>query len=156
MNDNYDLKNVIKFILIVSVIALLFYFVTVIVLKNKKVKTYDTTSEPAVIQYNEIIIGDMFNQKENEYYILLKENDDFYLDLYDSYVSSYASKENSLKVYTVDLNSAFNKKYLSDESNFDKDSFKVKNTTLIKINNKNIVETYEDSNSIIDALKLLQ
>lgn len=156
MNDNYDLKNIIKFILIVSVIALLFYFITVVVLKNKKSETYDISSEPAVIQYNEIIIGDMFNQKESEYYVLLKENEDFYLDLYDTYISTYTGKENSLKVYTVDLSNAFNKKYLAEENNLDKENFKIKSTALIKINNKNIVETYEDNNSIIEALKLLQ
>lgn len=156
MSDNYDLKNIIKFILIVSIIALIFYLITVVVLKNKKSNTYDISSEPAVIQYSEIIIGDMFNQKENEYYVLLKENNDFYLDLYDTYISSYTGQENSLKVYTVDLNNAFNKKYLSEESNFNKDNFKVKNTTLIKMNNKNIIETYEGSDSIIEALKLLQ
>ena len=156
MNDNYDLKNIIKFILIVSIIALIFYLITVVVLNNKKSDTYDISSEPAVIQYSEIIIGDMFNQKENEYYVLLKENDDFYLDLYDTYISTYTGKENSLKVYTVDLNNAFNKKYLSEESNFDKGNFKIKDTTLIKINNTNIVETYENSNSILETLKLLQ
>lgn len=156
MNDNYDLRNIIKFILIVAIISLLFYFITVIVLKNKKGKTYDVNSEPSVIQYNEIIIGDMFNQKESEYYVLLEEKDDFYLELYNTYITSYKGKENSLKVYTVDLNNAFNKKYLADVNNFDKENFKIKNTALIKINNKNIVEKYEDSNSIIEFFKSVQ
>ena len=62
MNGNYDLKTILKFIIIVLIIAIAFYFITILV--SKKETSTKTTSEKAVIQYEEIIIGNMFEQKE--------------------------------------------------------------------------------------------
>lgn len=150
MNGNYDLKTILKFIIIVLIIAIAFYFITILV--SKKETSTKTTSEEAVIQYEEIIIGNMFEQKE-EYYVLLKKADDPYLSYYETNITNYKSKDDALKVYTVDLSSAFNKKYISDTNNIEKDNFKINSTVLLKIKNKEIVESYENNTEIMNQLK---
>ena len=151
MNGNYDLKTILKFIIIVLIIAIAFYFITI--LGSKKETSPKTTSEEAIIQYEEIIIGNMFEQKEEEYYVLLKKADDPYISYYETNITNYKSKDDALKVYTVDLSSAFNKKYISDTNNIEKDNFKINSTVLLKIKNKEIVESYENNTEIMNQLK---
>jgi uncharacterized protein YktA (UPF0223 family) len=70
-------------------------------------------------------------------------------------ISTYSELKNSLKVYTVDLSDAFNKKYVSDESNFNDEYPIFKETTILKIENKKITETYEGEEQISAILNIL-
>ena len=151
MNGNYDVKSIVKFIIIVLLVAAIFYLITIFV-ANKNTTTSNKKTEEAIIQYEEIIIGNMYNQRETEYYVLLKDENDPYISYYETYLTNYKSKDDALKVYYVDLSSAFNKKYLSDSNNIEKDNFKINSTVLIKIKDKNILESYQNSEEITEAL----
>lgn len=151
MQEN-EIGKLIKIILIVTVIFGVFYVITVLVSKEKT-PTYQSTPTPSVIQYDEIILGDLFEQNENTYYVLIGQRDDQYLNLFNSLLNEYQTKKDSYPVYTVDLGVAFNKKYVSDTSSFEKNNLKVKGTTLIRIENKEIVEHYEASETILNKLK---
>lgn len=152
MNEKYDLRSIIKFIVIVLIVVMIFYFITIFVTDNKTSST-ESKSEEAIIQYEEIIIGNMYDQKEDEYYVLLKDEKDPYISYYETNITNYKSKDDALNVYYVNLSSAFNKKYISDENNIIKDDFKIKSTVLIKIKDKDISEVYQNNSEIMDALK---
>ena len=147
-NDEY--RKLIILIIIIASVFIVFYVLTTLFTKKDKDSIFKNDLNPSEIQYQEIIIGSMFD-KDGEYYVLLIEDNDQYKELYDSYITSI----NKNKIYTVDLANAFNKQYVSDEYSYDEDNFKVKGTVLLKINNHNIKAHFTDKSEIITELKKL-
>lgn len=152
MNEKYDIQTIVKYIIIVLVIVGVFYVITIFVSDNKQ-QTKSNESEEAIIQYETILISDIFNQTENEYYVLIKDNKDVSVDSYLSTITTYKSKENATKFYYSDLNSAFNKKYIGEINSFEKENFKIKTTVLLKIKDKEINEYYQTKDEISNKLQ---
>lgn len=149
-SDEY--KKLITLILIIVAVFALVYGATVLFTSKKnKDNIFKNDLNPSEIQYKEIIIGNMFD-KDGEYYVLLLEKDEPYKESFDSYINS-VKQDN--KVYTVDLSSAFNKEYISDENSYDEEDFKVKGTVLVKIDDHKIVDHYEDKSEILEKLDSL-
>ena len=156
-NDSSDeIGKLLKIILIVTGIMILFYGITVLV--TKKVNAVKTaklgkSSSSATIQYDKIIIGSML-KFDGEYYVLIEKDDDEHLGEYDTLLKAIAANDESLKVYTADLNSSFNEKYLSNENNYDSDldKFKVTGTTLVHVKDKKIEDCFDNYDSIKEKL----
>ena len=91
-----------------------------------------------------------YKKKEKEINEHLTKFINRYKDIFDSYVTTLKEKT---KIYTVDLSSAFNKKYIGDDYSYNKDDFKTKGTLLVKIENNEITEHYEVKDDIINKLK---
>lgn len=148
--------NYIKIILIILVIVCVFSLITSFVTNKKNSKT---NSNEVTIQYKEIISGNILNVSNDEYYVLLEFENDDYNTLYETYLTNYASKENALPYYKVDMSKGFNKSYIStDKPNLDTDissELKFTETTLLKIKSKKIVEKYYTNDTIIKALEQL-
>lgn len=148
--------NYIKIILIILVIVCVFSLITSFVTNKKNNKT---DSNEVTIQYKEIIAGNILNVSNDEYYVLLEFENDDYNTLYETYLTNYASKENALPYYKVDMSKGFNKSYIStDKPNLDTDissELKFTETTLLKIKSKKIVEKYYTNDTIIKALEQL-
>lgn len=138
------------FILIVIAVFGCFYGLTNLIIKNKSTETAINEESEAIIQYEEIIVGDMYNQKEESYYVLVEMMDDADISTYESKKEEYMALENSLKVYTIDLSSAFNKKYVGEESNFESKYPIFSQSALLKITSGEIVEKYEGQEEIIN------
>lgn len=158
MEDKYNIKQMIIFILIIVITLGIFYGITILVTKNKKTTTDDapsTTNEDVSIDYDTILAQNIFNQSEDSYYVLASFNDDENLSTYKDSIDKYKAKENSLKVYEIDLDSAFNKNYVSDVSNFKSEYPIFSETTLLKIENGKITETYEGKSNITTNLSVL-
>lgn len=150
MNEEYNLVNLIKMIIIIVLVAFVFYGLTILITKNKKNSNQDTTNSNTNIQYNEILIGNIYDQKEEEYYVLVELSSD-YLTL-NSIITNYNSKTDKLKLYTSDLNNGFNKKYLGEKSNFENKYPTFNQSTLLKIKNKQITEYVEGIEKIQEKL----
>lgn len=148
-SESDEYKKLITLIIIITVSFLALYLITTIFTKKENDSIFKNDLDPSEIQYNEIIIGSMFDM-DGENYVLLLDKDDTYKELYTSLVTSVRDNKNI--IYTVDLSSAFNKKYISDENNYDEDDFKVSKTTLIKIENKKITSHYEEKEDIYNKL----
>jgi len=139
-----EITNLVKIVLAITAVFAIFYGITTIVTNNKEEETPETGD--IVIQYDEILLGTLFEQPETEYYVLVTKEDDSYSSMYATYLSVYESKENALKVYDVNLDNGFNKSYKAEESNINTNSLKelkFKDSTLLKIQNKTIVASYE-------------
>lgn len=149
-----EATKLVEVILILLVIFAAFYIITYWVKKSGNKKTLEQeTQENAVIQYDEILIGRLFMQKNNEYYVLIVDKED--TNNYQSYLTSYKEKENALRFYTADLGDAMNQKYKAEASNLATDditNLKVKDTTLVKIKDQKIEETLEGKTEVITKL----
>lgn len=153
MEQTYSAKQIIIIMVVILSVILVFYGITVLVSNNKNTEI-DNNSD-TVIQYEEILVGEIFKQNNSEYYILAYDgtNDG---QKYKSDINTYTTKENSIKTYYVDLTNAFNKKYVATESNFENEFPIFKESTLLKIANGSIVEVYEGdslSNKITELNK---
>lgn len=155
-DDANELKKLAKLVVIVCIVIAVFYIITYFIKNNKNTNNnVDTTEEYTEIQYDEIILGELLTRKEEIYYVLAYSFDSGYADLYNMYISY---SEGDSKIYTTNIDSVFNKKYISSESNLDITNIselRIKDVTLFKISNQQIVEYYEGRDAVIEHLKAL-
>lgn len=94
------------------------------------------------IDYQEIIVGEMFNRKNNEYYVLAYNFSDSYASYYKSLINNY-QLSNSMPFYIVDLDKKINSEYASNSLN-------INEPTLIKISDSKITDKIVGKDNIID------
>lgn len=150
MNEEYNLISLIKMIVVIIIVVFMFYGLTVLITKNKKTGSQDDINNNTEIQYDEILIGNIYDQKEEEYYVLVELTSD-YITLNDI-LTNYNSKTEKIKLYTADLNNGFNKKYLGEKSNFENKYPIFNKSTLLKIKNKQLIEYVEGTDKIQEKL----
>lgn len=114
------------------------------------------TKEDVTIDNSTITLGQIFDQAEDEYYVLVYDvNDDKSIIL--TWMQVFTRNNSKATIYKVDSKSKFNANYLTDDnSNTNPSSYsdlKVKSPTLIKINNKKVSEYIEGEDSIKDYFK---
>ena len=144
--ESNEYKKLIILIVIIASVFLVFYVLTKSFTKENHDNIFKNDLNASEIQYKEIIIGNMFDM-DDHYYVLMIEKDDQYKSLFETYST------NLKNLYTVDLASAFNKKYLSDGFSYDKDDLKIKGTVLVEIEDHEIVNHFETKEGILEKLK---
>lgn len=150
------ITSLFKIVIIIVIAFALFYALTYVVTKHKKNYVWENNEMSSVIQYDKIMLGTLLTQSESEYYVLAYDYSDDNKDIYETYISMYTSKKDSIKIYTSDLASDFNKKYIADKSNFNFDNvkdLKVKQITLFKIKDSKIIDYYEGNDKVIEEFK---
>ncbi len=155
--DMMKISTIIKIVLSVVVIITVFYYgLAIFVTKevnlssnNKDNDTSDTDSSNNVS--NAILAKNTFDQVDDVYYV-------YYYDFNDEeeVISNSISSLTDHTIYRVDTSSGLNSNYV-DNDNSNKsatsiDNLKVKNPTLIKIDNDKIVSYYDGVNEISDFL----
>ncbi|MBP3800133.1 MAG: hypothetical protein ILA19_04040 [Bacilli bacterium] len=111
---NYEPKKVLKIIIIMVITLGVFYLLTLGIL-SKKDSVYGKINSS--IQYNKILVGQSFNQKRKEYLVLYYNSKKDDMDTIHTLISNYNDKKDKIFLYTVDMSEAFNKQFISDESN---------------------------------------
>lgn len=152
----YEIKKLLIFIVVIIILFGLFYIFSLFIDQKDDTTISRAEGNAAVIQYDEIILGTLLTQPNDSYYVLVSKEDDS--DLYSIYTSKYKLKEDSLKIYTSDFESPFNKMYIAEESNFNIESvgeLRLKDDTLIKVENHELTEYFEGSTDILNELKNL-
>ena len=151
-----EIKKLIIFVVIIIVLFGAFYLITQFV-DRKEDNTFLEQDEAAVIQYDEIILGTLLEQSDSDYYVLVSDPESGQTQgVYEVYKSAYTSKEDALKIYTSDITSPFNQIYKSEESNFNIDTIselRIKDDTLIKIEDHQLAEYFEGKEEIVNELK---
>lgn len=151
-NNDTEISKLIKLIIVVSLIVLIFYGLTVLVNQEKEVENPDT---PASIQYDEILIGNVLKQPNEEYYVMIYDDEDYDTSLYSTYLDLYKQKDEVIRIYTSQLNNPLNQNFKAEKSNLDISDIsdlKVQSSTLLKINNGKIEEFYEGE-ELVEYLK---
>lgn len=153
--------NYFKFITTLAILLIVFilsyfiigFFYTKEIDFNKDKKE---TKDEINIDNNTIMLGQMFDQSEKEYYVLIYDVTDENSSI-STWESTYSSQENALKLYKVDSSKKFNSKYIvkdnSNKSAKDLTSLKIISPTLIKVSNKQITEYIEGEDEIVNKLK---
>lgn len=159
--DQVELKQFIKILIILIVLVVGVYFLTRIFvtkdLFNKK-ETESTTTK-GEINYSTTLIGNMFNKQDKEYYVLMYDTEDIQAAYYSGFISNYSQDEKSPKIYFANLNNPLNKKYVtkkSEEVNVnttDFTKFKVGDIALLKISEGKITKFLTNAEEIAKELE---
>lgn len=156
-------STIIILTVVVILIIVALYFISAIFItkeinissSDNKVSESETNEEsninnPASVS-NKILASNIFNQKEDTYYVYFYDFNDE-----DENVKTIIDSKSDLTIYRVDTSSSLNQNYVTKDSgnkNVDGiDNLKVKNPTVLKINNDKVVAYYEGGKSIIDNL----
>lgn len=160
--ESYSVKSMIKILVYVLLIFGLFYFITVMLVNNKKENSNNPVS---VIDSSKIILSQLLNRSEDEYFVIatkasLYESsyiDTNYINLYNDYINNYKQNEESLMFYYVDLDSALNRNYISDNLNITDNlaNLKINDEVLFKIKDGSIEKYYVGKDKILDKLSRL-
>ena len=152
--EQQEIKRFVKILLVLILLFVGMYFLTIKVLNKKE--TVKRTNNEGVIQYSNIIVGQILSMADSEYYVLVFNSEN--IDNYDvlNKATNYKSGNKVIPLYTTDLSLPFNKDYVAEESSYDKKDLtliRFKNTTLIKVKNGEIVKFIDESQDIINELK---
>jgi len=149
--DNSEFGQFIIIMLVIIAVVVMLWLVNF--LRNNK-DVEEQINEPSV-QYSQVIVGNMLDQKYDEYYVIAYEEDENKKELIDYLMSSNISSS----YYTLDLTDAHNLSSFGPESNFKSESIaeiKFKGTTLLKVKKGKIEKAYEGSDAIVEHLKSLK
>ena len=152
-NDTEALNNVFKYLIVVVIIFVGVYFLTDYITNHSSNSNYKKQVGEATIQNDKILAGSTFNKSDEEYYVLFYDvtGDSTYTDLYDS----YKEKEDHIPIYYVDTNEGLNRDYVGEDVNeepTEASEIKVNGPTLMKIENKEVVEFITDEDEIKEKL----
>ena len=160
-NDEEEKSFINRFVMTIGIVlialVLLYLFIGIFVTKtitfdnNKKEETKEVNIDGSVI-----LASQLFDQKDDEYYVLIYNPEEKVEDL-TNYISIYSSKINSIPLYKVDSTTKFNSNYIVEEdSNKNPSSYKdlrVISPTLIKISSKAVTEYYEGFEEVKNVFK---
>ncbi len=147
-SSDMEYNKIIKISIGVLVVLVLTYFGTAILSGEIKFgeKKKEEVKEEVSIQYEEIMVGQMLNRSESEYYVLLFDFTNAYASYYLTLIDTYTSKDKSLPFHIIDLEKHLNKEYVlqDGEKLIEKPvrlvDFKAVNPTIVKIKNRKVVE----------------
>lgn len=139
------------------ILVLVYFLIGVFYTKEIDFKKDDKeTKEDISVDNTTIMLGQLFDQNEDEYYVLVYDFDDKVLSI-SSWLSVYQSDDDAIKVYKVDSSKKFNNKYIvkkdSNKNASSLEDLKVISPTLIKIKDGKISDYIEGENNIVEIFK---
>lgn len=138
-SDSEDVVKLLKIVGSIILILLLFYFVFAIYKGEISFSKKEKEKEEVVIQNIEIPAGSTFKKEDSDYYVLFYDFEGNNAIKCSSIRALYTQSSSGIKMYTVDLNSAFSNSYLTDDINSvnadNLSTLKVVDATLIKVSN---------------------
>ena len=154
----FDVHNKLFTVFCILMFFLAFYVLAVYITNKHTEKTDDNTStKETTVSQTEILLGSSLTMKDGEYLVIYYDSKDEEnsTDL-NQLVSNYRSGHDTT-LYFVDMASAFNKSYVTDgESNHTPGSASellINGPTVIKVNNKAVVEYIEGLDAVKEYLK---
>lgn len=151
-NLEKEILKVLRIVFVVIVFLAFFYLLTLVIVNDNG----DDELKETAIQYEEILAGSSFNMRDSEYLVVFYDFTDEDLTNLSSAIFSYGYSENSIRLYTVDMNNGFNSKYVADDkSNRTPESakdLKINGPTLIRIIDGKVLEYIESADAIIEYL----
>lgn len=152
-------NEMVKFFIVLGIVIVLIIGVFFLSKLLLKAEAKDLTYQTGSVSTDIAIVGTLFNQPEKEYYVLAYDTNSNYASAYVTYGEYYTQKlkDKAIKIYYLDLSSAFNKDYFVTENSNPKatkiSDLKIADGTLIKIKNGKITEYTEGIDKIAQKLK---
>lgn len=150
---NNELKNLLILIAIVIAIFVIFYGLTVLIDSKPKKESNQIVSE--TIQYTEILAGQILNMNDNNYFVLVVNENNAYNDLYEQFLLNKALNNNKFLYYKVDLNNPLNSNYVSEKTEVkgnDVSKYKFSDTVLLEVKDKKLNKVYKEYDEIEKVL----
>jgi hypothetical protein len=107
---------------------------------------------------NEILIGEVLKQTDSKYHVLIISDDNKSIKTYETYLER-DGMISGYEYYKVDINSFLNKNNIGQKSNLKVnkiEDLKIKETTLLVIEEAKIVKAYEGDDAIYKYVKGLE
>ncbi len=142
-----ELRNVLIISISVLVIIVLFFWITAVRLNQPyeiRVPEFTINNE---IKFDKILIGEMFNLPEENYFVYVRDENNPNDMLFESLV---ATNDLGYRHYEANLNSFFNYHFLAEESNQDKNNLQFKTSTILLIKDNQIVEFLEEKDEVLN------
>lgn len=159
-NTNINMMTLLKLVFFVILFLLVIYYLLAVFvtkeidISNKNTTANGDTTENQTAISDKILASNIFNQKDDVYYVYFY---DFNSNNEQDDLSNLISENLDEKVYKVDTGSGLNSKYVTEKEGNTKakslEELKVINNTLIKIDNDKITEYYEGKNYIMKGIK---
>ena len=153
-NTNDELKKLVVLILVVTGFFFIFYGITVLILNKDKKEDVEVTQ----IDFEKILVSQILEQPENNYYVIATIENDANNSTYKSLIEEYYKKEDHKKIYSINLNDPLNKSFIGDKTNLQGEvkNFKFEKSTLLEIEEKTIKNISEGSTDILEKLNNLE
>lgn len=159
-NEDEEKSIVSRFVMTIGLVLValvaLYLFVGIFITKTITFKEKKEEKETVNIDKTTILASQIFDQKEEEYFVLVYNPEDKVKNI-EQFLNLYKSKSDSIKVYKVDSTKKFNSNYIVEEdSNKNPSNYselRIVSPSLIKINNKNVVEYYEGFEEVKNVFK---
>ena len=152
--EQKEIKNMLIILGSVVLLVLVFFFITSFVVEKKQ---KDPLILQPAIQYDEILVNSILNRSPEKYYVLVAKNMDN-TNLYNAYIQIAKTKENALKVYTVNLENAFNISFLKETPNLSVTNINeiaFSEDTLILVEKGKIINSFEGREDILKQLEVM-
>ncbi|MDD6223465.1 MAG: hypothetical protein PUB18_00495 [bacterium] len=154
---NNEINTMIKIFIGVIVVFGATYLIAALITGDIQLGAKETKEDTvAEIQYEEILAGESLNRSDEEYYVLYFNFTENIASSYLTLKDIYATKEEPLPFYIVDLEKGFNQRFVSEEiadtKNMTIETLKVKKPTIIKVKNKKIVEYKSGGEEVLNYL----
>ncbi len=156
--ENYVNSFVFALLTILIVLVAGYLFIGIFVTKTISFgdKKDDEKKEEINIDNDTILLGQLFEQPDDSYYVLIYDKSDKN-NILTSWKGIYEGKEDKIKVYVVDSSDKLNSKFIvekdSNKNPTGYDNLKVKIPTLIKVENKVVTEYTEGEDAIKNVFK---
>jgi hypothetical protein len=160
--NNEEEKNVLnRFVMTIGIVllalVLLYLFIGIFITKTITFgKGKDDVEETVAIDNSTILASKIFEQKDDEYFVLVYDPNEKVEDL-TNYISIYQGKSDAIKLYKVDSTKKFNGDFIvTSDSNKNPTSYKelrIISPSLIKISSKSVVEYYEGFEEVKNVFK---
>lgn len=157
-DKGFDIHNKLFTVFCILMFFLAFYLLALYITNKHTEKSDDNTStEETTVSHTEILLGSSLTMKDGEYLVIYydSKNEDISSDLNELVTNYRAGHDTTL--YFVDMASAFNKSYVTDgESNHSPSSASellINGPTVVKVNNKAVVEYIEGLDAVKEYLK---
>lgn len=147
-----EVGSIVKITIIVLLVLILVYLFTALITGKIKLGNKDDNNSEVTIQYEEILAGESFNQREEEYLVLFYDFTATDASVYSNLLTNYKSTNGSIKYYTVNMASGMNQLYKTEEASVldvSKASLlKVKDVALIRFVNQQVANYYDGSDAV--------
>ena len=155
-SEKFNLQDKLFVVFCIVMFFVAFYVLTLYITnKHTDSSSSDTTTTESNTSYQEIILGRSFSMSEKEYYVIYYDSSDEEISSTCSEIVTNYRSNHETKLYFVDMHSAFNSQYVSEESNPDATSAEellINGPTVIKVVDKAIAEYVEGIDSIQKVL----
>ncbi len=151
IDSKFSTSSIVITTLLMVALLLGSYFLTIKIIDKQEKE--EESEKIDVRKNNTINYSDVDDIKEDSYYLLFDKDDDELNSTYDSYINSLKYSSYDKEFYYIDLSADENKDLLSDkESLKDLKDIKVKDTTLVYVEDGKIKETYVGSKDVSNYL----